>query len=120
MSTRLHKGDEALESQFPKLSTFSESVEPLSRSHDLNMTQNLHVCTICCRPEVVYDVISGRNVKTFERYLVINFEVASSNSFRDILKKNHFVTAADIDDSIKRKPFRVSLKYMIAYTGHWV
>ena len=43
-----------------------------------------------------------------------NFEVASSNSFRDI-KKHHFVTAAaesaaDMDDSIKWKRFRVSLK----------
>ena len=44
---------------------------------------------------------------------MVNLEVASSNSFRDI-KKNHFVTAAvaeaaaDVDDSIKRKRFRVS------------
>ena len=34
-------------------------------------------------------------------YVVVNFEVASSNSFRDI-QTNHFVTAtADIDDSIR-------------------
>ena len=79
------------------------------------MTQNLHVCTNCFRPEVVYDVISGRNVKTVAGSLVANFEVASSNSFRDI-KKNHFVTAAaaEIDDSIKRKRFRVSLKDKIS------
>ena len=47
-----------------------------------------------------------------EGYPVLNFEVASSNSFRDIPKQNHFLTAeaaADIDDSIKRKRFRVSL-----------
>ena len=82
---------------------------------DPNMTQNLHVCTICGRPEVVYDVISGRNVKTIEGYLVVNVEVTSSNSFH-ILKKNHFVTAAEaearrrtnVDDSIKRKRIRVS------------
>ena len=43
--------------------------------------------TICFRPEAVYDVISGRNVKTIEGILVVNFEVASSNSFRDIAKK---------------------------------
>ena len=43
------------------------------------MTQNLHVCTTCIRLEMVYDVISGRNVKTIKGYLVINFEVASSN-----------------------------------------
>ena len=29
----------ALESQFPKLETFSESVEPLSRNCDQNLTQ---------------------------------------------------------------------------------
>ena len=45
---------------------------------------------------------------------MVNFEVASSNSFRDI-RKNHFMTAAaeapaDIDDSIKRKRKSVSLK----------
>ena len=79
------------------------------------MTKNLHVCAICCRLEVVYGVISSRSViKTIEDYLVVNFEVASSNSFRAI-KKNHFVTAeaapADIDDSIKRKRIRLSLKY---------
>ena len=40
----------------------------------------------------------------------MNFEVAISNSFRDI-QKNYFVTAeADIDDTIKRKRIRVSLK----------
>ena len=65
----------------------------LYRNRDPNLTQNLHVCTICFQLEVDYDVISGRNVKTIEGYLVVNFEVASSNSFRD-LKKNHFVTAA--------------------------
>ena len=73
------------------------------------MTQNLHVCAIFCRSEVDYDVISGQQIKTLEGYLVVNFEAASSNSFRDI-PKNQFVTAADIDDSIKRKRIRVSLK----------
>ena len=74
------------------------------------MSQNLHVCMICCRLEVVYDVISGQNVKNIEGYPVVNFEIASFDSFRDI-KKNHFVTvaAADIDDSIKQKSLRVSL-----------
>ena len=52
------------------------------------MTQNLHVCVICYRLVVVYDVISSRNVKTAEGYFVVNFEVASSNSFRDIKKKS--------------------------------
>ena len=45
---------------------------------------------------------------------MLNFEVASFSSFRDI-PQNHLVTAtdaaaADIDDSIKRKRIRVSLK----------
>ena len=69
------------------------------------MTQNLHVCTICCRPEVVYGVISGRNVRTMEGYLAINFEVATSNSFRDIQNESFRVgdaaAEADIDNSIK-------------------
>ena len=77
------------------------------------MIQNQHVYAICCRPEVVNDVISCRNVKTLDDYVVLNFEVASSKTFRDIHKKTNFVTteaAADIDDSIRRKRIRVSLK----------
>ena len=71
------------------------------------MTQNEHVYAICFWPEVGDDVISGRNVKTIEGYLVVNFKVASASSFPDI-KKNHFATAvaeADIDDSIMRNAF---------------
>ena len=86
------------------------------------MTQNIHICTICCRPEVVYDVISGRNVQTMERYIAINFEVAIYIALMvsEIFKKNNFVTAAaeaaeaDIDDSIRRKRFRVSLTKAVA------
>ena len=77
------------------------------------MTKNVHVCTIRLRPEVVYDVISGRNVKTIEGYIVVNFEVATANIFQDTIQKNHFVNAeaeeADIDDSIKRKRFRLEM-----------
>ena len=82
------------------------------QTETLEMDWYKHVCTICCRPDVAYDVVSGQNVKTVEGYLAVNFEVASSNIFRDI-QRNHFVTAeaaADIDDSIRRKCFRVSLK----------
>ena len=50
------------------------------------MTQNEHICAICCRTEVDGDVISGENVKTVEGYTVLNFEVASISSFRDIKK----------------------------------
>ena len=81
------------------------------------MAQKLHVGTIWFRAEVVYDVISGINVKTIQGYLVENLEVASSNSFRDI--KKHFVMAAaeaDIDDSIMRNRIRVSLKKLSYYT----
>ena len=48
------------------------------------MTQNEHVYVICCRPEVAGDFISGENVKTIEGYAVLNSEVASFSSFRDI------------------------------------
>ena len=44
---------------------------------------------------------------------MLNFEVVASLVDAEILRKNHFVTAgeaADIDDSIKRKRIRVSLK----------
>ena len=72
------------------------------------MTQNEYVYAVCCRPEVAGGVISSENVKTLEVYAVLNFEVASFSSFRDI-KKNHFVTA-DIYESIRQKRIRVSLK----------
>ena len=65
---------------------FSESVEPLSRSRDQNMTQDEHVCVICCRSKVDCYVISGQNVKTVLGYIVVNVEVASSSSFRYIKK----------------------------------
>ena len=61
-----------------------KSIEPLTRNRDLNMTQNEHVYAICCRPEEGGDVILGQHVKTLEGYIVVNFEVASSRSFRDI------------------------------------
>ena len=77
------------------------------------MIQNEHVYAICCRPEVAGDVISGENVTTIGGYAVLNFEIASFNSFRDIQKiiiscrrrrrRRH------IDDSMKRKRNRVSL-----------
>jgi len=47
------------------------------------MTKNLHVCVICCRPEVAGDVISGGNVRTVEGYAVLNFEAASIIRFRE-------------------------------------
>ena len=35
-----------------------------------------------CRSEVAGDVISGRNIKTVERYVVLHFEAASFSRFR--------------------------------------
>ena len=49
-------------------------------------------------------------------YVVVHFEVASSSSFQDIPRKSFGdgggggTAAVDIDDSIKRKRIRVSLK----------
>ena len=106
-------GNEALESQVPKLRNLSELVRPLSRNSDPNLTRNEYVYAICCWPEEAGDVITGGNVKTIEGYAELNFEFASFSSFWYI-QRNHFVTTAaaaeaDIDDSIKRKRTRVSL-----------
>ena len=91
------------------------TARPFGPNRDPNMAQNRDACAICCQLELDCAVISGRNVKTIVRYVVINFEVACSNSFRDIqffCKRSNFVTAAkaDIDDSIMRKGIRASLK----------
>ena len=58
------------------------------------MTQNEHLYVIFCRPEVVGDVILGKNVTTIEGYAVLNFEVASSSSFRDIKQEGPPISAA--------------------------
>ena len=91
-----------MDHSFQNCLTFSESVEPLLRNCYPNMTQNERVYTICCRPEVAGDVLSGANVKSIEGYALLTYEFANSSNFRDI-KKNYFVTAqvADIDDIIK-------------------
>ena len=39
------------------------------------MTQNWHVCAICCWVEADCDAISSRNVKTIVGYVVVDFEV---------------------------------------------
>ena len=59
MFNTLQRQNEALELQFSKLHTFSESVERLSQIHDPSMIQNEHVHAICCRRKVSGDVISG-------------------------------------------------------------
>ena len=47
------------------------------------MTKNEHVYATCCQSEVGDDVISAWNVRTIQSYLVVDFVVASSSSFRD-------------------------------------
>ena len=83
---------------------FQNRLNLFSRNRDPNLTQNEHVHAICCRPEKIAGyVICGENVKTIQRYAVLNFEASSFSSFRDI--KNPFVTtaaAANVDDSIKK------------------
>ena len=70
------RANETLQSQFPRLQTFSESAESLSRNRDPNMTQNEYVYATCCRPEVADDVISNGTAKTIESYVALNFETA--------------------------------------------
>ena len=50
------------------------------------MTQNEHVNAIFCPLEVGDDVISDQNINSIEGYVLLNFEAASSSSFRDIKK----------------------------------
>ena len=52
------------------------------------MAKNGHVHAICCRSEDAGDVISSRNLKSIDGYMSLNFEVSSSNSFRDFSKRS--------------------------------
>ena len=53
----------------------NQSVEPLSRNRDANVTQNGHVYAICCQPEVAGDVTSGENAKTVKGNVLLSFDV---------------------------------------------
>ena len=64
-----------------------------------NRQPNQHVYAICSRMEAVGDVISSRYVKTIEGYRIVHFEVASSSSFGENLKKIVKVAWMDTDDS---------------------
>ena len=79
--------------------------------------QKWHVYAICCRPEVVGDVIFSENEKTIEGYAVLNFDFASFSTSREIFF-NRLLTAEDIDDSIKRKRIRVSFKNVESIHGY--
>ena len=63
-----------LNDSFQNSTLFENSIEPLSRNRNLNLTQNEYVQAIC-------DVVSGEKVKTIERYAALNFEAASFSSF---------------------------------------
>ena len=55
------------------------------------MTQNEHIYAICCRPEVDDNVIFGRNVKTIEGYIVVNFKLLAP-AVSEIFQNDCFVT----------------------------
>ena len=56
----------------------------MSRNRDPNTTQNLHVCTIFCRPEVDNDIISGTAVDNVGLDAPVKFGDSTSNGFRYI------------------------------------
>ena len=59
------------------------------------MTQTEHFYAICCRLEIDNNVMSGRNVKTVEAYIVVNIGIATSSiSFR------HFPERLFCDDEV--------------------
>ena len=47
------------------------------------MIQNEHIYAICCRSEVVGDVISGENVKTTNGYALLHFEAGGISNFQE-------------------------------------
>ena len=59
---------------------------------------------ICWWPEVYNDVISSKNVKILEDYIMVNYKVAMSSSFWDTKKNCVMVLeVADIDDLALRE-----------------
>ena len=48
-----------------------------------NIGLNSHAYSICCRPEVAGCIGVGCDVLAVEGYVLVNFEVASYNIFRD-------------------------------------
>ena len=55
------------------------------------MTKNVHVCAICCRPEIDNNVIAGPAVDNVGVDVPIKFCDSRSNGFRDI-RGAHFVS----------------------------
>ena len=75
--------NEVLESPFPKPQICLESVEPLSINRDPKLTQKcIRLCHLLPTASSD-DAISGGNVKSIDRYAVLNFEAARFSSFRE-------------------------------------
>ena len=71
--------------------SFLKSAEPLSTNLDLKHDpKSTHA--ICGGQEVPSDVVSGQNEKIVHRYIVVNFEVANTDSFGEDYK-SHFAAA---------------------------
>ena len=64
------------------------------------MTQNEHVYAICCRLEVDDDVISSRNIKTIQGYVVANLENQIALVLPEIFQKDHFVTVKSVTAAV--------------------
>ena len=47
------------------------------------MAKNEAVYAICCRQKITDDVFAGEDVKTIERYALLNFEAAGISNFRE-------------------------------------
>ena len=88
MSNRLPKGEmKPLNYSFQNRKVFSESVEPLSRNRNPNITQIELAYAICCRLEAAGDVFSSEIIRNIVCFDVLNFEVARFSIFQDIQLK---------------------------------
>ena len=56
-----------------------QNFKPLLTNRDLPMAQNEHLYAICCRQEADDDVISGKDVDTFQCSACANLRVAVSS-----------------------------------------
>ena len=87
MSMSYRKEKLVLKTPFPKPSTFTKSVQLLSRSHEPNSTQNQRVYAVCSELEVVGDVMQ----RLKGSYLAVNFKLLAQTF--STIKKNQFVMA---------------------------
>ena len=99
-----HSSGSKKEQNVSRVTNILEILLTFIKKSDQEMTKNDHVYANCCRPEVAGNVISGRNVKTIENYVLVNFEVASSSSFRDRLKNQFPTTICILMVALKFSP----------------